>query len=103
MNQQNIVMGVVTVIGVAFLIYGVYALIKGEIKVIFGRRNRAMVTFTGTACDIVASMGVLSGAATLIASITYWLGALSFEIGFIIAVAGVLLYQAVAFIMKFLK
>lgn len=100
MGEQKIVMIVITIIGVAFLIHGVYALIKGEIKVIFGRRNRSTVTFTGTAGDIVAGMSVLGGAATSIAALVYWLGALSFEIGFIVAIASVLLYQLVAFIMK---
>lgn len=100
MSQQDIVMAVITVIGAAFLIHGVYALIKGEIQVIFGRRNRSTVTFTGTAGDIVAGMSVLGGAATSVASLVYWLDALSFEIAGIIALASVLLYQLVAFIMK---
>ena len=100
---DQIFMAVVTVIGAAFFINGIYSLIKGETKVYFGRRNRTLATLTGTAGDVVAGMSVLSGAALLIASITYWLGVISFDIGFIVAVAGVLLYQAVAFVMNLLK
>ncbi len=100
---DQIFMAVVTVIGAAFFINGIYSLIKGETKVYFGRRNRTLVTLTGTAGDVVAGMSVLSGSALLIASITYWLGVISFDIGIIVAVAGVLLYQAVAFVMNLLK
>ena len=100
---QQIFMVVATIISVAFFVNGVYSLIKGETKVYFGRRNRTLVTLTGTAGDVVAGMSILSGSALLIASITYWLGVLTFEIGIIVVVAGVLLYQAVAFVMNLLK
>ncbi|MFO7539842.1 MAG: hypothetical protein R6X32_17530 [Chloroflexota bacterium] len=95
---EQIVIAVITIVGIAFLINGILAFNKGESQVYFGRREKKLITFTGMAGDTIAIMSVLAGLVAVIASIAFWMGLAPFYIVFLVVAISLILYQGVSFL-----
>lgn len=95
---EQIVVIVVAVLGTILLIYGFISFNKGEIQVYLGRRNKQLVTITGTASFILSLIAVLGGLSSLVMAIAFWLGIVSFPTVFIVAAFTLVLYQMAAFL-----
>jgi hypothetical protein len=100
---EQIVIAVITIVGIAFLINGILAFNKGESQVYFGRREKKLITFTGMAGDTIAIMCVLAGLVAVIASTAFWMGLAPFYIVFLVVAISLILYQGVSFLNLFVS